>query len=393
MTTLTKEQTLVEEISMGPLHYAQSTPYELIPGMRQQGKGLKIYNASDYAPLKAAIVGNPCSIFIPDPDEPEMNNLLADSAGKPGFMEFLREHKGEHLAATLPEYYEKMKNESDALAKSYRDNGVRLIRNETYTLPKALVEWQVPVTGDRFLSLYGHSGSDVYGNCFVSFWEVGAVRGTEMQHRDAILEIFENDPEAIWLSMPLPAPTSIQRSPQPFLSPGDPRIMPNKLVIMGIGVTDPAYINDPTKPRSSGFELGVEMFRRMMEPFGWRVETVYFNSRYTYHIDCLMMQISEGIYGLPKMNDKLGPVLWTDMPREITDNWECIEIDFEEQQNGVCNSVAIGNKKVVMEASAVKTAEQLSKRGYEPILVPYQTNWHTFHSGIHCSTCRVWSED
>ena len=126
--------------------------------------------------------------------------------------------------------------------------------------------------------------------------------------------------------------------------------------------------------------------------FGWRVETVYFNSKYTYHIDCLMMQITEGIYGLPEMNPDLGPVLWTDLPAEIADNWEMIEIDFQEQQDGVCNSVALGNNKVLMEAAAVKTADELSKRGIEPVLVPYQANWHTFHSGIHCSTCRIWSE-
>ena len=381
----------LDESDLGPLRLAESTQEEYIPGMREQGKGLKISNKSDYGNLKAAIVGNAGSVFIPDPDRPEMKNLLGES-GSPEFMDFLRKHKGTHMAVSFPEHYEKMKNESDALAKAYRDNGVRLIRNETNTLPKELIEWQVPVTGDRHLSLYGGSCGEVFGNVFVSFWEVGAVRGIQMQHRDALLEIFENDPEAVWLSMPHPAPTSVQCSPQPFLSPGDPRIMPDKLVIMGIGVTDPSHLKDPTKPRSSGFELGVELFRRMMEPFGWRVETVYFNSKYTYHLDCLMMEIAEGIYALPETNPDLGPLFWTELPKEITDNWECIEVPFEDQQAGVCNSVVIGNKKFVMEASCEKTAEMLAKRGYEPILVPYETNWHTFHSGMHCSTCRIWSE-
>ncbi len=382
----------LNESTMGPLRFAESTDEELIPGMREQGKGLKIFNRSDYAPLKAAIVGNPSSMFIPDPDQPEMQNLLGASAGSLEFMEYLRKNKGQHVAVADPEFYEQMRSESDALAKAYRDNGVRLIRNETYTLPRSLIEWQTSVTGDRFLSLYGGSSGDAYENVFVQTWEVGAVRAMEMQHRDAMLEIFENDPDAIWLSMPHPAPTSDQRSPQPFLSPGDQRIMPDKLVIMGIGVTDPSHIDDPTKPRSSGSELGVDLWRRMMAPYGWRVETVYFNSKYTYHIDCLMMMITEGMYGLPETKDELGPPLWTDLPDEITDSWERIDIDFEEQQDGVCNSVALGNDKVVMEASSVKTAEALSKRGVEPVLVPYQANWHTFHSGIHCSTGRIMSE-
>ena len=388
---MTKKLPALDESTMGPLRFAETTQREYIPGTREQAQGLKIWNRSDYAPLKAAIVGDPSSIFIMDPDQPEAANLFSASSSAE-FLEYLRTHAGTHLAVSDPEHYEKMKFESDALAKAYRDNGVRLIRNETGTLPRELIEWQTTTTGDRFLSLYGHSAGDVYENCFMSFWEIGSARGTEMANRDAMLEIFENDPEAVWLTMPHPAPTSAQRSPQPFLSPGDPRIMPDKLVIVGIGVTDPSHINDPSKPRSSGSELGAEMFRRMLKPYGWRVETVYFNSAYTYHIDCLMMQISEGIYGLPEMNPDLGPVLWTELPKEITDNWELIEIDFQEQQNGVCNSVVIGKSKVIMEAAAVKTAEAISQRGIEPVLVPYQTNWHTFHSGIHCSTCRIWSE-
>jgi len=379
-----------EARSMGPLRYAESTDEELIPGMREQGKGLKIYVESDYAPLKAAIVGNPSSIFIPDPDQPEMKNLLGESAGNPEFMEYLRKHKGKHLADVDPEAYEQMRQESDALAKAYRDNGVHLIRNETYTLPKALIDWQTPVTGDRFLSLYGGAGGNGIGNCFLSVWEVGTARATEMQHRDAMNYIMENDKNAVWLTMPHPAPTSIQRLPEPFMSGGDIRMMPGKLVIFGIGVTDPSHIKDRSKPRSSGTELGVEILRRMLEPYGWRTEIVYFNSKYTYHIDCLMMMISEGIYGLPK-SDKVGPALWTELPKEIQD-WERIDIDHDEQYRGVCNSVCLGNKKVVMEASAVKTAEQLSKRGIEPVLVPYSTCFGVFHSGIHCSTGAIWAE-
>ncbi len=381
----------LDESAMGPLRFAESTEYELIPGMREQGKGLKIYVESDYATLKAAIVGNPSSIFVPDPDQPEMKNLLGASAGNPEFMEYLRKHKGKHLAEADPEVYEKMRNESDALAKTYRDNGVRLIRNETYTLPKALIDWQVPVTGDRFLSLYGGAGGNGIGNCFLSVWEVGTARGTEMQHRDAMLEIFENDKDAVWLSMPHPAPTSDQRVPEPFMSGGDIRMMPGNLVIFGIGVSDPSHINDRSKPRSSGTEIGAELFKRMIEPYGWRTEVVYFNSKYTYHIDCLMMMISEGIYGLPKSDD-VGPALWTDLPKEIADNWECIDIDHDEQYHGVCNSVCLGNNKVVMEASAVKTAEAISKRGVEPVLVPYRTCFDTFHSGIHCSTGAIWAQ-
>ncbi len=194
----------LDESAMGPLRLAKTTNEEYIPGMRKQGEGLKISSKSDYGNLKAAIVGNGSCIFIPDPDQPEMFNLLSASASDE-FMDFLRKHKGSHMAESLPEHFEKMKAESDALAKAYRDNGVRLIRNETNTMPEELINWQVPVTGDRALSLYGGSAGEVFDNVFLSMWEVGTSRGIEFAHRDALLEIFENDPEALWLSMPHPA--------------------------------------------------------------------------------------------------------------------------------------------------------------------------------------------
>lgn len=385
-----ESKSLPDPEDMGPLKYAKSTDEELIPGMREQGKGLKINVESDYAPMKATIVGNPSSIFIPDPDKPEMKNLLGASAGNPEFMEYMRKNKGRHLAVADPEVYEKMRQESDALAKAYRDNGVRLLRNETYTLPKSLIDWQTSVTGDRFLSLYGGAGGNAIGNCFLSVWEVGCARASEMQHRDPMNYIMEHDENAVWLTMPHPAPTSDQRLPEPFMSGGDIRMMPDKLCLFGIGVTDPSHITDRSKPRSSGTELGAEVLRRMMKPYGWRVETVYFNSKYTYHIDCLMMMITEGIYGLPK-SDEVGPALWTKMPKEIAD-WEVIDIDHDEQYGGVCNSVCLGNRKVVMEKSAVKTADQVSGRGVEPVLVPYSTCFGVFHSGLHCSTGVIWAE-
>ena len=105
-----------------------------------------------------------------------------------------------------------------------------------------------------------------------------------------------------------------------------------------------------------------------------------------------MMQIAEWIYAVPEVNPDLGPLFWTDLPKEIADNWERVDIPFEDQQNGVYNSVVIGDGKFVMDAAGERTAEILAKKGYEPVLVPYQTNRHTFHSGIHCSTCRIWSE-
>ena len=54
----------------------------------------------------------------------------------------------------------------------------------------------------------------------------------------------------------------------------------------------------------------VEVLRRMLKPHGWKVETVYFDSRLTYHIDCLVSLLEEGLMAYPKGS------LWTELPEK-----------------------------------------------------------------------------
>ena len=41
---------------------------EVIPGMAKQGEGIKIHVDAEYAPLKAAVVGNASSVVVPNPN-------------------------------------------------------------------------------------------------------------------------------------------------------------------------------------------------------------------------------------------------------------------------------------------------------------------------------------
>ncbi len=119
-----------DKAELGPLKIAETTLHEYIPGMREQGKGVKISCPHDFRVLKTCLIGNAGSIFIPDPDQPEMHDLLSASGSKV-FKDFMRKYKGTHMAVSYQEHYEKMKHESDSLAKIYRENGIRVIRNET----------------------------------------------------------------------------------------------------------------------------------------------------------------------------------------------------------------------------------------------------------------------
>jgi hypothetical protein len=41
-------------------------------------------------------------------------------------------------------------------------------------------------------------------------------------------------------------------------------------------------------------------FVQLLEPFGWRVQQIYFDAKYGYHIDVLMPVIREGLIAVGK---------------------------------------------------------------------------------------------
>ena len=354
---------------------------ELVPGMAAQGKGIKCYVESDYAPLKACVVGNPSSIIIPDPDTWEMRNLFAHSGEE--FNAYLRKHKGKYMKDVDPKRYDRCAHESNSLAEAYRKAGVKVVRNETGKTPEGIVNGTFSWSKQKHLSLYGQSSFEVFGHCLVQFWEVTCSQ-PEFTHREALVEIMKNDPEAVWLSMPPLFPSVDQKLPGPTLSPGDPLIF-EKTVVLGIGVSEASHVKDTSKPRSSGDEFGAEILRRMLKPFGWRVVDVYFDSKMSYHIDCVVSVLEEGLLAMPK------GALWTPLPKEFRD-WEVIEVDMNDLKMGALNNEPLGGKRLVLPEGTKKFAKDLEKRGWTCIEVPYTECYNTFGSGIHCSTASIWRE-
>ena len=357
---------------------------ELIPGMRAQGKGIKSYVETEYAPAKAVLVGNPSVIGCPNGETWEYANMFRHAPDE--FKAYIKKYGGTNLWDTDPATAEKMAMESDALAAAYRKAGVHVIRNETGYTPEKLINYNRSWSEQMQFTLYGQSAAETFGHVFVSFWETSNSNISEIAHREAIIEMIENDPEAVWLTMPVHFPFVDRQQIGPFLAPGDP-IVADKLAIIGIGVADPSHIKDRSKPRSSGDELGAEILSRMLKPYGWKTEIVYFNSKLTYHIDCLLTLLEEGLMAHPKGDD----IFWTPLPKEF-DDWEVIEISMEDHWEGAENNEPLGNKRIVMPAGTKKFAKDLEKRGWECFEVPYSTIWHTFHSGIHCSTASIWRE-
>jgi hypothetical protein len=218
--------------------------------------------------LKACLVGNPSAIYCPNANTWEYANMFRHAPDK--FKAYIGKHGGKNLWDSDPKTAEKMAAESDALAKAYRDAGVRVVRNETGHTPEKLINYNHSWSEQRQFTLYGQSAAETFGHCFVSFWETSNSNISEIAHREAIHEMIMNDPEAVWLTMPVHFPFVDRPQLRPWLAPGDP-VIGDKIVIIGIGVADPSHIKDRSKPRSSGNEDGAEILKRMLKPYGWKV--------------------------------------------------------------------------------------------------------------------------
>jgi N-dimethylarginine dimethylaminohydrolase len=124
----------------------------------------------------------------------------------------------------------------------------------------------------------------------------------------------------------------------------------------------------------------------MLRPHGWRVETIYFDATFGYHLDVLMPVIREGLLAVGK------DVLLTDLPKELQD-WEVIDIDPEEYALGAGNTTPLSSQRIVITAEAKRFIREVERRDVEVVPVPFSTVYSYTGSGIHCATFAYWRED
>jgi hypothetical protein len=355
----------------------------MIPGLREQAAGQRVFVESEYAPIRGVILGNPESMYLPDPFHPSwyasFKSLPRDK------LQWMADNRGRHVRDVDGPLWEKMCLGLEALADTYRQAGAHVIQTKTPPPPE-VVNYTAGWLGEfgKHWAFHAQAFGEVFGNVIVNFHETQpSIRYNCVEYIEAFMGLVESDPEAVWLAMPdpLPLPTAFGAA----LSPGDIRIFPNKLVLVAHGVFDPAHIADPSKPRSSGNELGAEVLRRMLRPFGYRVEQIYFDANFGYHIDTLMPLINEGLLAV---HDK---VLLTPLPKEIAD-WEQIDIDPEEYIIGAGNSVPLGPSAHAVTASATGFIKSLESRGLDVAVVPFDDVYHSTGSGMHCATFSYWRE-
>lgn len=340
-----------------------------------RGKKMKLYAEWAGAPLKAAIVGDPYADYMPNGDDAEAQALLKDNASDE-IKSLWSTMGGKRIRDADPEFFDQIVEAIDARDKAYEKEGVTVFRNTLGWYPDELVNYNASWDGAKFISIYAGGIGNPTGNHLVTLPDTAAVLPWMQAPRALFFEIMKNDPDA----RPLPW---YEKEPDPtYPGPGianvdcaDYRVFPNKHIVWVYGVADKNHINDSwdMDPHltPSGTPMGRELLMRNFSDLGYTHETVWLDSRITYHHDCLMMNIKEGICGLPD-DGKNG--YWSNPPKAIKD-WEIIPLPMDEVKKGVSNSVTLGNGKVFIDSTCTKTMDLLDKHGIEPVPIPYQNIW------------------
>ncbi len=356
------------------------------------GKGIKVYEEHCSAKLRACMVGDPFAAYVPDPDDKEIKQMIEDNANEE-LKAYWQENKGKHLRDVDPERYDKVCEELAARDEAYEKAGVTVIRNNVGWYPDELIEYNASWYGPKFLSAYGSCFTRLVGSVLLPVQTTAPCRPQPIAGRAALVQLVLEDPEAAIFNFGDIEPNPYLEGPGYMgLDAAAWRQMPNKTILWEYGAPNKEAIAGATATGANtpaGWPRGREIMMRVFSELGYKHETYWFDSNLVYHGDCCMMNIVEGVVGLPD-DGKNG--MWSEKPDCIKD-WEILPIPLEDVAQGVGNSSSLGDGRIFINENCKKTIDLLDKRGYEPIPIPFGTCWETFNSGLDCSDANIWREN
>jgi N-dimethylarginine dimethylaminohydrolase len=278
----------------------------------------------------------------------------------------------------LTEAYNQMHHD---LAAAYEREGVKVHRIDPPT--------------KEILSYFGYANygywpttlaslHQIFGNVYVealvsdNILECGPVGFT---YRDLIMERFKNDPDAIWVSLPPAKPIDRmqENGPGPYIAHGCTRLVDDRNILVGIGRQVREGRTDPTATN----EVGAEILKRMMRPYGFETHIVNYDAHFSFHFDYILGCVAPGIAVVPE-----GAFL-DGLPEPIK-NWNIIWINKKETNQGASNIVPLGpddsgKHRVLVPEEAPRVIEEIDKLGVRPI--PIKANLPARNGGaIRCAT-------
>ncbi|MHC4619024.1 MAG: hypothetical protein ACYTEQ_14870 [Planctomycetota bacterium] len=367
--------------------------------MTPQFEGQRAYNEHGFAKYRCTVLGSLHAASAPDPDTPEFETLLKGNSED--LMDWMRKAAGKDLKDLNPKLWDEMCEESDELATIMRQAGVKVIRNESETaLPDGLINMHAGWGSSRYLSVYcGCSYGRIMRNIYFNVYDQSLTGMCEMHHRQGTIKLFEHNPDLIYYTLPYPEPDiSVPGIGSLMMDVAGHRLFPNKHILFAVGVADESLIPkvlaaEPKKAleyTSAGIPHAAEFMMRMLKREGFTHELIFFNSKLTYHFDCFMAQMAEGVVGLPDLPDY---GIWGGKLPECLKGWEIVRMPVEDVHNGSANQINLGDGRSIVVRTAKETMKRMKAAGVEPIPVKFDKIWATWHSGPDCSDGDVWREN
>ena len=367
--------------------------------MTPQFDGVRAYHEHAYAKYRVAVIGSPHLVSTPDPDSPEFATMFRGNSEE--LIDVMRPNARQDLKTANPALWEEMAAESDELADTLRQCGVKVIRLEDMDLelPQGLVNQNVGWGGPRFLTVYaGPSYGRIVRNVFFQCWD-NSLNGTmEFMTREGTLRLFEQNPDLIYHAIPFPEMNwSLPGFGSLFMDVAAWRHMPDKHLLFGFGVPNEqvmkTVLTEPSKALGltpAGTPQAATFMMRQLEQYGFTHEVWFFDSTISYHSDCVMSNMAEGFIGLPDI-EGFG-IIGGELPECVKD-WKIIKMPIEEVKLGAANMISIGDGRVIVVRTATETMKRMEKAGLEPIPVKYDKIWEYYHSGPDCSDADLWREN
>ena len=367
--------------------------------MTPQFDGVRAFHQHAYAKYRVAVIGSPHLVSTPDPDSPEFSAMFKGNSEE--LIDVMRPNARRDLKDADPKLWDEMAAESDGLAAALRQCGVKVIRCEKrdLTLPQGLINQNVGWGGPRFLTVYaGPSYGRIVRNVFFHTWD-NSLNGTmEFMTRQGTMRLFEQNPDLVYHSIPFPEPNfSNPGFGSLFMDVASWRHMPGKVILFGFGAPDEKtmkrILTEPDKALGltpAGTPQTARFMMQSLEQYGFTSETWFYDSKLSYHSDCVMSNMAEGFVGLPDLPNY--GIIGGKLPNCIKD-WEIIKMPVEEVKLGAANQICFGDGRVIIVRTAKETIKRMEKAGLEPIPVKYDKIWEYYHSGPDCSDADIWREN
>lgn len=314
----------------------------------------------EWGPLKHCLVGTAETFRFPDSVEEGYE------AGSPETLAYMEKSKGQLFKDLHPRDYEEYQSEMDTLANTIASHGIKVDR----PLPMTEGESTELLPGET--GIFQMSPADsiwVVGNSYLELRMRTPVlrKNIFWQRRQFSDTVLNNGGELVYAPSPLPGNPPGPTNHIGYIEGGD-IIQYGRDILCGVDAL-------------STSEAGYAWFKRTMEARGYRVHKQTFNAIEIHLLAQLNIITPE--LGLISHEGFEGHETCDFLTKGRGKGIEFISITPEEVHGGGADVVMLDEKKVLISSQQPRVADELAKRGLEPITVPL--TWAPkFASGIRC---------